>query len=126
MTWKALILIIFSSFLLAACSSAATPTPETSTAPPPTSAPAPDTTRDASPTSVPASDTTPSSERPPQGGKLVRLYQDPPTLDPHLTTDNISGGLVNEIFGGLVTLDLDLDVVPDLAPAFCFVIADRS
>jgi ABC-type transport system substrate-binding protein len=51
----------------------------------------------------------------PQGGKLVRLYTDPPTLDPHLTTDNVSGGLVNEIFGGLVTIDLDLKVVPDLA-----------
>ncbi|HZA25939.1 MAG TPA: peptide ABC transporter substrate-binding protein, partial [Dehalococcoidia bacterium] len=51
----------------------------------------------------------------PQGGKLVQLFRDPPTLDPHLTTDNISGRLVNEIFGGLVTIDLDLNVVPDLA-----------
>ena len=50
-----------------------------------------------------------------QGGKLVRLFRDPPTLDPHLTTDNISGILVNEIFGGLVSLALDLEVVPDLA-----------
>ena len=49
------------------------------------------------------------------GGKLVRLWSDPPTLDPHLTTDNVSGGLVNEIYGGLVTLDLGLNVVPDLA-----------
>jgi ABC-type transport system substrate-binding protein len=58
------------------------------------------------------------AERPPQGGKLIRLYADPPTLDPHLTTDNISGGLVNEVFGGLVTLDLDLNVVPDLAESW--------
>ena len=50
-----------------------------------------------------------------QGGKLVRLFRDPPTLDPHLTTDSLSGALVNEIFGGLVTLDLNLEVVPDLA-----------
>jgi ABC-type transport system substrate-binding protein len=49
------------------------------------------------------------------GGKLVRLFSDPPTLDPHLTTDNVSGTLVNEIYGGLVTLNLDLTVVPDLA-----------
>ena len=49
------------------------------------------------------------------GGKLVRLWSDPPTLDPHLTTDATSGGLVNEIYGGLVTLDLGLNVVPDLA-----------
>ena len=43
------------------------------------------------------------------------LYRDPPTLDPHLTTDNVSGRYVNEIYGGLVTLGLDLKVVPDLA-----------
>ena len=123
MTWKALTvfifsLIIFSPFLLSACSSAAAPDPETSTssssAPVTENTPS-DTTGEADPASEPASDTTAMAERPPQGGKLVLLYQDPPTLDPHLTTDNISGGLVNEIFGGLVTLDLDLNVVPDLA-----------
>jgi ABC-type transport system substrate-binding protein len=43
------------------------------------------------------------------------LFSDPPTLDPHLTTDNVSGALVNEIYGGLVMVDLDLNVVPDLA-----------
>ena len=43
------------------------------------------------------------------------MYRDPPTLDPHQTTDNISGALVNELYSGLVTLDLDLNVVPDLA-----------
>ena len=137
MTWKALTvfifsLIIFSPFLLSACSSAAAPDPETSTSSSsaqvtentpsdttgeadPASETASATTGDAATTSEPASDTTAMAERPPQGGKLVLLYQDPPTLDPHLTTDNISGGLVNEIFGGLVTLDLDLNVVPDLA-----------
>ena len=137
MTWKALTvfifsLIIFSPFLLSACSSAAAPDPETSTSS--SSAPVTEntpsdttgeadaasetasaTTGEADPASETASDTAAMAERPPQGGKLVRLYSDPPTLDPHLTTDNISGGLVNEIFGGLVTLDLDLDVVPDLA-----------
>ena len=51
----------------------------------------------------------------PKGGKLIQLFRDPPTLDPHLTTDNISGRLVNEVFGGLVTLGLDLNVAPDLA-----------
>ena len=51
----------------------------------------------------------------PKGGKLIQLVRDPPTLDPHLTTDNISGRLVNEVFGGLVTLGLDLNVAPDLA-----------
>ena len=50
------------------------------------------------------------------GGTLIRLFQDPPTLDPHLTEDNISGILVNEVFGGLVTTDaFTYRVAPDLA-----------
>jgi ABC-type transport system substrate-binding protein len=49
------------------------------------------------------------------GGKLVRLYIDPPTLDPHLTTDATSAQIIIEVFGGLVTIDRDLNIVPDLA-----------
>jgi len=45
----------------------------------------------------------------------VRLFRDPPTLDPHLTTDTASGNFIVEIFGGLVTIDRDLQIVPDLA-----------
>ncbi|HIM36435.1 MAG TPA: hypothetical protein EYM38_00195, partial [Dehalococcoidia bacterium] len=48
-------------------------------------------------------------------GKLVRLYIDPPTLDPHLTTDATSAQIIIEVFGGLVTIDRDLNIVPDLA-----------
>ena len=130
MALRALILIIFSSFLLVACSSATPPeapidSPGASSAADSSSAStSSSSTADSSSTSNSSSTT---AEKPdpavtsnsnagrPQGGKLVRLYRDPPTLDPHLTTDNISGGLVNEIFGGLVTLSLDLKVVPDLA-----------
>ena len=43
---------------------------------------------------------------------------DPPTLDPHLTSDTTSSGLVVEIFGGLVSFDTDLNLVPDLAESF--------
>ena len=46
---------------------------------------------------------------------LVRLYVDPPTLDPHLTTDATSAQIIIEVFGGLVTIDRNLDIVPDLA-----------
>ena len=122
MAWTALILIIFTSFLLVACSSATppeapvdsfaatgavdNPEPAASSAVAEPTSPAIDT--------LPAVSSNTNAGRP-QGGKLVRLYRDPPTMDPHLTTDNISGGLVNEIFGGLVTLGLDLKVVPDLA-----------
>ena len=51
----------------------------------------------------------------PQGGVFRRLWIDPPTLDPHLTTDTTSFGVVVEIFGGLVTLNTDLELVPDIA-----------
>ena len=54
-------------------------------------------------------------DRPPQGGTLVRLFADPPTLDPHLAGDVTSSVIINEIFGGLVTLSLDYQPVLDLA-----------
>ena len=50
-----------------------------------------------------------------KGNTLVRLYVDPPTLDPHLTTDATSAQIIIEVFGGLVTIDRNLDIVPDLA-----------
>lgn len=40
---------------------------------------------------------------------------DPPTLDPALANDGRSTFVVRQIFSGLVTLDGDLEVVPDLA-----------
>ena len=52
------------------------------------------------------------------GGRFVRLYVDPPTLDPHLTTDATSAQIIVEVFGGLVTIDKDLKVVPDLAESW--------
>ncbi len=126
MALKALFLIIFTSFLLVACSSS---TPPDSPVDSPSASSAADSSgASGAADSSSASDYSSSkAEEPkpavasnsntglPQGGKLIRLYRDPPTMDPHLTTDNISGGLVNEIFGGLVTLSLDLKVVPDLA-----------
>jgi ABC-type transport system substrate-binding protein len=53
--------------------------------------------------------------RPPQGGTLVRLYTDPPTIDPHLVSDATSSVITNEVFGGLVTLNLQYQPVLDLA-----------
>lgn len=54
-------------------------------------------------------------DRPAQGGTLVRLFADPPTLDPHLAGDVTSSVIINEVFGGLVTLSLDYQPVLDLA-----------
>ena len=51
-------------------------------------------------------------------GTLLRLGDDPPTLDPHLTTDASSALYIVEIFGGLVTIDRNLDIVPDLAESW--------
>ena len=50
-----------------------------------------------------------------RSSRLVRLFVDPPTLDPHLTTDATSAEIIVEVFGGLMTIDKDLNVVPDLA-----------
>ncbi len=117
---KALLSIAIGSIFLVACSSTATtPTPEPASTSPASPAQSAPTATSVAPTA--SSSMTESLQArvdavdAPQGGKLVLLERDPPTLDPHITTDNVSGRLVNEIFGGLVTLNLDLDVVPDLA-----------
>ncbi len=52
------------------------------------------------------------------GGVFRRLWADPPTLDPHLTSDSTSGLIVAELFSGLVTLDPDLNLVPDIAESW--------
>ena len=46
---------------------------------------------------------------------FIRLGADPTTLDPHLTGDVRSAVIIVEVFGGLVTLDRNLEVAPDLA-----------
>jgi oligopeptide transport system substrate-binding protein len=40
---------------------------------------------------------------------------EPPTLDPHLTSDATSAGYIVEIFSGLVALDQELKIKPDIA-----------
>ena len=65
-------------------------------------------------TAEPAEEGT-ESPRTREKGVLRRLFADPPTLDPHLTTDATSATIIVEVFGGLVTISPDLEVVPDLA-----------
>ncbi|MBL7184085.1 MAG: peptide ABC transporter substrate-binding protein, partial [Anaerolineae bacterium] len=43
---------------------------------------------------------------------------EPPTLDPALTQDATSASYIVEIFSGLVTLNQDLEVVPDIADSW--------
>ena len=52
---------------------------------------------------------------PDQGGVLQLLGQDPPTLDPHQTGDVRSSRYVLEVFGGLLTVNPELEIVADLA-----------
>ena len=49
------------------------------------------------------------------GGTLRVLGRDPPTLDPSLVSDTSSARIVLEIFSGLVRLDNNLQIVPDIA-----------
>ncbi|MGB6837423.1 MAG: peptide ABC transporter substrate-binding protein [Dehalococcoidia bacterium] len=58
---------------------------------------------------------TEEAEEPRQAGELRLSGADPITLDPALATDAASAAYIVEIFGGLVTLDRDLNLVPDLA-----------
>lgn len=52
------------------------------------------------------------------GGIFRRLWADPPTLDPHLTSDTTSAGIVVEVFSGLLFIDIDLRLAPDLAESW--------
>ena len=124
------ITLLFGLLLLVACGSdtpsvpTAAPSPTsipTATAPTatPPSATAPTATIPTAPTAavVPptAAPTATSVPKPIEGGMLVTLGDDPPTLDPHLTGDVTSARYVLEIFGGLLTIDKELAIVPDLA-----------
>jgi len=49
----------------------------------------------------------------------ARLLSDPPTLDPAHTTDTVAGGVVRQIFDGLVDLDpVTLEIRPAVAEAW--------
>jgi oligopeptide transport system substrate-binding protein len=52
------------------------------------------------------------------GGELRLLGVDPITLDPACASDVDSASYIMEIFGGLVTVDRDLQIVPDIAESW--------
>ena len=114
MSWKVIALIFGTFLILGACSARETAAPRDQATQPP------------GPTDISAAAATPTSQAPLasedkapgeriKGGTLVRLGADPPTLDPHLTTDATSATYIVEVFGGLVTIDTNLDIVGDLA-----------
>lgn len=51
----------------------------------------------------------------PTGGTLRLVGGEPVTLDPALVEDSISASYVNKIFAGLVSLDAQLEIQPELA-----------
>ncbi len=125
-----LVTILALAFILA-CGDSETAAPEPEPTAAPTSTPAPTTTPEPAqssaasqqsqpaPTSAPvvaASEESDESER--SGGVFRRLWADPPTLDPHLMTDTTSAGLVVELFSGLVAMNTDLQLVPDIAESW--------
>jgi peptide/nickel transport system substrate-binding protein len=58
----------------------------------------------------------PAEAEPQRGGTLqVGLADDPPELDPHLTSSNASRTVLHNIFATLVEVDAALQVVPGLA-----------
>ncbi len=108
----AFILVLTGLLLLAACggeSVAPTATPEPTAVPEPTAAPA---------AAAAEEETSPEERGSLSTTKFVQLFVDPPTLDPHLTTDATSARIIVEVFGGLVTIDPNLDIVPDLAESW--------
>ena len=50
-----------------------------------------------------------------EGKQLNVMYSDPPTLDPHIAQDSTSAGIILEIYSGLVSLDTNLQIIPDIA-----------
>ena len=110
MGWKTLLLAFGMLFLVAACSGSSRSSE--------TTASTVDSPESTASSSVPAAGDTTGSGELLEGGRFVRLYVDPPTLDPHLTTDATSAQVIVEVFGGLVTIDKNLDVVPDLAESW--------
>src|SRR5690625_182212 len=57
-----------------------------------------------------------AQDEPVRGGTLlVGLADDPPELDPHLTSSNASRTVLHNIFATLVEIDEELQVVPGIA-----------
>lgn len=72
------------------------------------------------PTTNGGSDQSRSSQftEPTAAGSFRRQWADPPTLDPHLTSDTTSSGIVVEVFSGLVALSTELELIPDIAESW--------
>ena len=102
--------------------SATSPTPDSSSGANPTSVPQAALGTQATTVPVPQSTSAPATrsdaKKIVEGGIFLRLGADPPTLDPHLTTDVNSAVYAVEIYSGLMTIDRNLAIVGDLAESW--------
>ena len=106
--WILLIVFVLAAFVAVACGSDSSEVSELPTEPTPVPA-------EPTATAPPSAEQQPPASEPSTGGVFRRQWADPPTLDPHLTTDTTSSFVVVELFSGLVTLNTDLELVPDIA-----------
>ncbi len=100
--------------LVASCGGGAKDTPAPTTTPPPARATPPGIAPDLQK----KTGALPAGTEPPTGGTLRLLWSDPPTLDPALVSDTTSAGIIVEAFNGLVALNTDLQIVPELAESW--------
>lgn len=70
------------------------------------------------PTTRPGSTPASSAPRSPDSLLLAFPAGDPPTLDPAIAQDSTSAEVIVEIYSGLVTIDKDLKIVPDIAESW--------
>ena len=109
LTWLPLLLAVSILSVVLACSTTTDSGPEPAAT---EAAPAAESTPTAA---ADATDEPASTSGPAEGGVFRRVFTNPPTLDPHLTTDATSAAIIIEVFGGLVTISPELKVVPDIA-----------
>ncbi len=114
MKWQLLLLSLVALMIVAACGGGRTSRSAQEQEPAGTTAASSSTTESTERVQVEVSEPSTSAQKI-EGGTLVRIWNDPPTLDPHLTTDATSAAIIIEVFGGLVTIDPNLNIVPDLA-----------
>ena len=70
------------------------------------------------PTGTPAPTSTPIPATVPAHGSLTLCDIGPSTLDPALSRDSTSHAYIFQLFSGLVTIDRDLNVIPDVAESW--------
>ena len=121
MTWRSFLVILLGALLSAGCSPAsesATPAPSVVASPVGEASPNPPSASN-NPSRDPSQASVDSARR---GGKLVRVFRDPPTMDPHLTTDTASALRAIEIGADVLLMakhgvdgiyDADPNEVPD-------------